>query len=283
MNCYLCDSENIMFVDGRVRDKHHLKPLRCENCGLVFLNKTDHIDHDYYKETYTEEQFSNMSLEMYLNEYYQDNKRQADKILPLITNCSYLDVGCGAGGVLRLVREHCSAACGVELQTKWREELIQQGFIVFDQLSKVKDQSVDVASVFHVLGHVHCPVEFLREIKSKIKPNGKLIIEIPNANDALLLLYDCKAFSSFIYLSPHLFIFNPSTLELLFKKAGFKQWTIQQVQRYPLSNHLMWLVKGKPGGHQQWSFIDTSRLQEAYESSLAALGCCDTLFATIFL
>lgn len=52
----------------------------------------------------------------------------------------------------------------------------------------------------------------------------------------------------------NLFLYNTETLAALMKKAGYKINYIKQYQRYPLSNHLYWLSKGRPGGYQKWSF-----------------------------
>ena len=70
-------------------------------------------------------------------------------------------------------------------------------------------------------------------------------------------------------------------MKLLIKKAGIKLNWIKHVQRYPLSNHLYWLSKGKPGGHKQWAFLDDQQLNQNYEQQLAALGLTDTIVAGI--
>ena len=67
--------------------------------------------------------------------------------------------------------------------------------------------------------------------------------------------------------------------ELIQKSGGLRIVSIQQYQRYPLTNHLHWLSKGEPGGHQKWPFLDSSNLNEAYANSLASIGKCDTLIA----
>ena len=74
-------------------------------------------------------------------------------------------------------------------------------------------------------------------------------------------------------------MFNAETLRRLAKQVGLRIVPIQQYQRYPLSNHLHWLSKGEPSGHQKWAFLDSSNLNEAYANSLAAIGKCDTLIA----
>jgi hypothetical protein len=54
---------------------------------------------------------------------------------------------------------------------------------------------------------------------------------------------------------------------------------IQQFQRYPVSNHLYWLSKGKPEGYQKWSFLESEIMKESYANALASIGKCDTLIA----
>lgn len=134
--------------------------------------------------------------------------------------------------------------------------------------------------MFHVLEHLIDPVNVLETLRSTLSENGKLIIEVPNSNDALLTLYNSKSFSEFTYWSCHLYLFNPSTLKTVIEKAGYKVNYIKQIQRYPLSNHLYWLSKELPGGHQKWGFLDSVELHSQYENQLAALGICDTLIAS---
>lgn len=118
----------------------------------------------------------------------------------------------------------------------------------------------------------------IRELAARLATkSSELIVEVPASSDALLTMYGSRSFSEFTYWSCHLYLY---TLALLGEQAGFRVNFIRQVQRYPLSNHLHWLAKNRPGGHQAWSFIDTIELDRAYESSLAALGLCDTLIAS---
>jgi hypothetical protein len=76
-----------------------------------------------------------------------------------------------------------------------------------------------------------------------------------------------------------LYLFNGETLrQLADEQAGLRGVSIQQFQRYPLSNHLHWLSRSRPGGHQIVVF-DTPTLTPIYAASLAALGKCDTIIA----
>ena len=62
-------------------------------------------------------------------------------------------------------------------------------------------------------------------------------------------------------------------------KAGFQKIQIKGLQRYPLANHLYWLKNGKPGGHREWTFLRTDKLDTAYEELLDQIDKTDTLIA----
>ncbi|WP_394951450.1 class I SAM-dependent methyltransferase [uncultured Helicobacter sp.] len=138
----------------------------------------------------------------------------------------------------------------------------------------------DLLTAFHVIEHLADPIGILRQLASLLKDNGKMIIEVPNANDALLSIYKNKAFSEFTYWSPHLYLYNPHTLRKLGEKAGLVVDFVKCIQRYPLSNTLYWLSNGLPAGQKIWGgFLDSKILQESYESALASVGATDTLIA----
>ena len=134
-------------------------------------------------------------------------------------------------------------------------------------------------TAFHIIEHLPDSLQVLKSLAEKLSSKGQIIIEVPTSEDALLTLYDSDAFQRFTYWSQHLFLFNSNNLGLLAKKAGLAVNAIQHIQHYPLSNHLHWLSKGKPGVHKAWSFIDSPELNNAYANALAAIGKTDTLVA----
>jgi SAM-dependent methyltransferase len=78
----------------------------------------------------------------------------------------------------------------------------------------------DVITMWDVLEHLHQPLENLREIDRILKPDGLLILRVPNVSS-----WDAKLFkrSWAGYDAPrHLYVFSPSTLEELLLKAGFR-------------------------------------------------------------
>lgn len=277
MNCYLCAQEQINKRLGSVRDNETLEILECTSCGLVFLSSFDHISDDYYEQSGMHQ--DEMDIKKWINETNWDDERRFIFLQKLIENKRVLDFGCGNGGFLLKAREIAGEVAGVELEKRLMPHFQQLGLRVFRNVEEAGG-SFDVITLFHVLEHLPDPVGLLQHISQHLVDHGQLIIEVPNANDALLKLYQSGPFSHFTYWSCHLYLFTQSTLEHLARKAGLKVNYIKQIQRYPLSNHLYWLANGKPGGHRQWSFLDSPEMSGAYEKSLAAAGLCDTIIAS---
>src|SRR5207253_670444 len=131
--------------------------------------------------------------------------------------------------------------------------------------------------------HLKDPRRTVQELGERLTVGGRLLIEVPNADDALLRLYGSDAFKAFSYWSCHLFLFTGSTLSTLLRQAGAAHIHVDHVQRYPLSNHLHWLARAQPDGHSTWSFLDSPGLTQEYGARLAALGMTDTLLADVRL
>ncbi len=110
---------------------------------------------------------------------------------------------------------------------------------------------------------------------------GYFIVETPNADDALLTLYGSEEFKKFSYWGCHVQLYTSNTLESILKKSGFEVILNKQIQRYPLSNHIYWLSKGKPGGHRVWKDLSNSIIDVEYERLLQNRGLCDTLFFVV--
>jgi cyclopropane fatty-acyl-phospholipid synthase-like methyltransferase len=277
--CYLCGQRDSVIVAPKVRDRDDVAVLKCRGCGLVFLDSFDHITADYYSADYTDSHHGAETWQAFLARCSADDTRRASQLAALVTNKRYLDIGCGAGGVLLKLRALATAVTGVEPQCRWRGELEREGIPVHERIDDAARERVDVASAFHVLEHVADPRSFLQTVKSCVVDGGSVILEVPSADDALMNLFDSSAFAQSTYWSAHLFLYTPSTLRTLLGEAGLHVDAIEQFQRYPLSNHLHWLAKGAPGGHAKWAFLDSDVLGRAYADTLGRLGMCDTLIA----
>ena len=285
--CYLCGGQEFKKRPGNVRDKSELEILECVACGLVCLSSFDHIKNGFYEDSKMHGDEEMPDIQAMLNETAWDDERRFQYLKAVLPNRRLLDFGFGAGGFLLRAREVVAVAHGVEPETRFRDHYQSDGLTVFQNLSEIPKDieggGYDIITMFHVLEHIPDPRSILGELGERLKEDGQFIIEVPNAADALLELYQCDQFSHFTYWSCHLFLFTAQTLSELASQAGFKVNYIKQVQRYPLSNHLYWLAKGLPGGHVKWNFMDSPILKDAYEKQLASIGCCDTIIASLAL
>ena len=276
MICYLCNHSEFKFRKGAVRDDPALQILECPNCGLVMLSSREHIRDGHYEESgmYGAEI---PSIESSLRNTEEDDLRRFEMLKTALINRKVLDFGCGAAGFLRKAQALAAEVAGVEPEHRMRA--FWDNRIAVHESLESAGAGFDLITAFHVVEHLPDPKRVLMDLASRLKDGGRLVIEVPSSDDALLTLYESDAFQHFTYWSQHLFLFNAETLRQLAVQAGLRVLSVKQFQRYPLSNHLYWLSNGRPGGHQQWSFLDTPMLTEAYAASLAGLGKCDTLIA----
>ena len=280
MNCYLCNSTSFTTRKGQVRDAPDLKILECTGCGLVTLSSLEHIEAGFYEDSGMHGA-EPTSIDSWLKDTDWDDQRRFDMVKALLPNKKLLDFGCGAGGFLNKARQLAVTVAGVELELRVQKHWLDQ--ITIHPSVESVGGVYDLITAFHVVEHLSDPISILKALAAKLSKNGRMVVEVPSSEDVLLTLYDSSAFQHFTYWSQHLFLFNAETLRRLAKQAGLCILSIQQYQRYPLSNHLHWLSKGKPGGHQIWAFLDSPELKTAYANALASVAKCDTLIAHLEL
>ena len=281
--CYLCGSTSHRQRPGSVRDNSSLKVLECEGCSLVFLSSMGHIAQSHYAQSGMHGD-QPPAVEDWLRAAESDDERRFRYLQQRLAGKKLLDFGCGAGGFLLKAREAAAVAEGVEPELRLRPHFDQSRLSVHARLEDIAASGrsrFDLVTAFHVVEHLPDPRTMLARLASLLEEGGELIVEVPSSDDALLTLFECEPYTRFTYWSQHLFLFNLRTLPELVRQAGLQLRWLEQMQRYPLSNHLYWLARGKPRGHQEWSFIDSPDLDRAYSAQLAALGRCDTLLAGI--
>jgi len=279
-SCYLCGSSKHLKRPGKVRDDAGLEIYECCECGLVFLSRGEHSP--YFYERGGMHGGEPQPIEEWLRETDWDDERRFRYLSQQLTNRDVLDFGCGAGGFLFKARAKARYVMGIELEKRLHEHFKNNGLDVVQSIKEIApDQRFDLITAFHVIEHLQDPAATLKQLATRLRGKGEIVIEIPSSADALLTLYESAPFSEFTYWSCHLYLFNASNLPLLAKRAGLRLKYIRHIQRYPLSNHLYWLAKGKPGGHQIWGFLDSKELSTAYEAQLAAIGKTDTLIASL--
>jgi 2-polyprenyl-3-methyl-5-hydroxy-6-metoxy-1,4-benzoquinol methylase len=106
-----------------------------------------------------------------------------------------LDVGCGTGDFLKISQKNSWKVFGIEPNEKARQIANQKtdnSVFGIEQLFKFNANSFDVITLWHVLEHLPRLEEHLSILHKLLKPNGTLIIAVPNFKS-----YDAQYYKGF--------------------------------------------------------------------------------------
>ena len=142
------------------------------------------------------------------------------------------------------------------------------------------ERGFDLVLHYYVMEHLADPVAFLKSLIAMLKPGGRIVFEVPNANDALTVLYQIPAYERFIWVVSHRWYFTEKSLALAIEKAGGRA-EIRLDQRYDLSNHLIWARDGRPGGAGRFTKVLGQELEDGYRQALIKARICDTLIGVV--
>lgn len=268
----------VFLVHKGTRDDDTIDVYGCNNCGVKFLSSL-HKDNDYENGfMYQTSPQTDDDIESVLCSTRSDDIRRVNILKDICKNKKVLDFGCGYGGFINYIKGIADLCKGVELSKREREYVNRTGIVCMKDINEYNEK-FDVITLFHVFEHLHAPIEWLEKYSNYLTEEGYLILEVPNAEDALLSLYESSSFSDFTYWSAHLYLYTIRSLTKVIEQTNrFDIISAEQVQRYSIANHLMWLAKGLPGGHIKWNFLDSKELNQAYYKKLKELQMCDTLF-----
>ena len=270
--------DSIELFSKHTRDKKDLEVKIDKNSGVIFIP-------DYYigHENYVDGLYKNIThLKFHEFENFEDqedSERRVTQFKNFIFKKNICDFGCGKGSFLRLANECASKVYGVEIQKNYLNLLKKNNINCVDDIQKFTTK-FDTIFMFHTLEHLPNQIEVLNQIKNFIKPGGKLVVEVPHANDYLLSNLKIEEFKEFTLWSQHLILHTKKSLENFLKHAGYKDIEILGFQRYSIANHFGWLKNKTPGGHKSDLInIETEELVEAYKNALNKIGASDTLIA----
>ena len=133
--------------------------------------------------------------------------------------------------------------------------------------------------MFHTLEHIPSQISCLKMLKNKLYPNGKIIIEVPHANDVLISKTKLNKYLKFIFIQEHLIVHTTNSLKKLLKYCGFKNIKIKYFQRHNLNNFIFWTTKGKPDGHNLLNIVNR-QTNIKYDKYLIRNKITDTLIAS---
>ncbi len=126
-----------------------------------------------------------------------------------------LDFGCGGGFLLNNFEN--KNKYGFEINDSAAEHASNLGIKIFNDFNQIEDNFFDKIISNHAMEHVPLPLNTLKELYAKLKPNGKAIIVIP---------CEQPQENGFYYkpndINQHLHTWCPMTFGNLASLAGFK-------------------------------------------------------------
>jgi SAM-dependent methyltransferase len=134
-----------------------------------------------------------------------------------------LDVGCNSGELLSLFQEAGWEPYGIEASPGPAEYARRRvrGTIWQGPVEDVLPDNLrfDLITASHVLEHLRNPVDVLSRLRGALATDGRLLLEVPNADDVLLDWW--RGFYRPLCPGDHVSFFGPGNLHRLLQGQGF--------------------------------------------------------------
>lgn len=208
MNCELCNSNNVaniatirtaelskLYLTELSMDINYLLPhaslhyIECMDCGLKYFSPAITGDEKFYN-----------SLQK-LEWYYMDEKFEYDVAAKYIKSTDkVLEIGCGKGSFAKKIITN--SYVGLEF-SKQAKAMADSNGVKIENIS-IQDFAInhggkfDIVCTFQVLEHIEEIYSFLKASIKCLKPDGLLIIAVPNADSFL-----SEATNSILNMPPH--------------------------------------------------------------------------------
>lgn len=190
---------------------------RCSDCGFAMFQPGIVGSQAFYSEVATEEE-----------QYYVRDRwefLQAGRDLKRYGSSRVLDIGCGSGHFLDLLRNRAPTVdcVGYEFNHQAAQLVRSRGHAVctgsFPEavLAASGEEPFDAVCMFQVLEHLRDPIGFLKSVQRLLIQGGILLISVPNANGPI------RHFSSALTDIPphHVSRWCESTFRIGMPRLGF--------------------------------------------------------------
>ena len=262
---------------------------QCSECGIVFLHPimTEDEERAFYGDKFAEYmaargQAGGADPEQSFEKWKPEGERRRALLEPwLRPGMSVLEIGSATGFLLDAIRGHVGDdLVGVEPGENFREFSRRRlGIEAHPDRSAITDRRFDLLLAYYVVEHMRDPVAELSAWRELLTPGGRLAIEVPNVDDALVRYWQVEAFDRFYWQKAHYFNYSHQTLAMVLRMAGFEDVQTIPVQRYDISNHVHWLWKGQPGGLGAYTELLDDGVNAEYARALRQRWLCDTVMA----
>lgn len=208
-------------------DEHVFRLVTCQHCGHIYQNPRPTIESigHYYPPDYAPFQ---KAIDDEPSPWVRFNRRRwQHKICSAVHTYAgkpgrILDIGCATGLFLDGMKSLGWETVGVEpSDVAAQYARTRMGLNVFHgtlESAAFPDSSFDVVTLWDVFEHLHDPIATLAEIRRILRPDGKLVISIPNPDS-----FEAHFFKQHWLgwdLPRHLNLFRPLHLETRLRSLG---------------------------------------------------------------
>lgn len=159
----------------------------------------------------------------------------------LASNKKHLDYACGSGTLIGLYSEAQSVGFDIsERQIHYANTKYNQkaNFYLSSELNFEKNlNKYDVITVLGLLEFLDNKknIEIINNLRTLLKPNGKLILTTPNFTSTMYLLEKViNIFGGVSYQNQHINKLNKSKLSLLLNQTNFNKIKVQKIINFPV-------------------------------------------------
>ena len=202
--------------------------VRCDRCGVVYLDPrpvraemTTIYPDTYHAFSFTEDNFGLV--------YKVRRRLEAHRLLTaaglLPANARILDVGCGDGFHLDLLREFGPGGWqleGVDLDPRAADAAEARGFVVHRGSIEELDlpaEHYDFAILLQTVEHVADPASLLRAIRRVLRPGGRLLLVTDNTGSLDFSVAKRRHWGGY-HFPRHWYLFDATSMRKLASHTG---------------------------------------------------------------
>ncbi len=231
--CPCCGSNNIkpqLVAKDYTVSNQSFDIWHCHNCTLRFTQNVPDEESigGYYQSTnYVSHSDTQEGL---INKLYHKVRKKTliQKSELIIDACKtangvLLDVGSGTGAFAQTMIEAGWKVTGLEPDDTARTVALNKFGLQLDDpktLFDLTENTFDAITMWHVLEHVHNLHGYLEQYQKILKPEGKLVIAVPNYTSSDAPSY--KEYWAAYDVPRHLYHFSPESMTKLAALKGFK-------------------------------------------------------------
>jgi len=202
--CYYCGqtacTDFVTAQDDLTGKPGNFRFVTCDGCGLAYQTpriRVQHIPAWYDDEYISHRKKTNWGVLTWfynrgMNKHDRDKDRLVSRYVQLTPESQVLDVGCGSGTFLaRIHQQHGSQVSGVDFKDLTHLpsfELFKFYHGLFYE-QDLPDNAFDLVTMWHFLEHDYDPFQSLATARRILKPEGRLVIEVPRLDSVSFRLY----------------------------------------------------------------------------------------------